>query len=81
MEMADITIHLEPVINERGIARLQSALNGLGEDDKLNIVMEAADAHQADQVTEILEAAGFDYQPRGSHDGRLYHITARRKVK
>ncbi|MDK2887253.1 MAG: hypothetical protein PWP72_130 [Thermoanaerobacter sp.] len=81
MEMADITIHLEPVINEQEIARLQSALNDLGEGDELNIVMEAADAHQADRVTEILEAGGFDYQPRGSHDGRLYQITARRKTK
>ncbi len=81
MEMADITIHMEPVISERGRAQLQSTLHNLGEDDQINIVMEAADAHQADQITNILKDAGFDYQPRGSHDGRLYHIIARRKVK
>ncbi|MGB9803064.1 hypothetical protein [Desulfofundulus sp.] len=80
-KMAYLTIHLEPVINERAIEQLQSTLNDLGEDDELDIVMEAADAHQADRVTKILATAGFDYQPRGSHDGRRYHISARRKVK
>ncbi len=77
--MADITIHLEPAISGRGLGQLKSALDTLGEEDQLSIVMEAADAHQATRVIKMLEAHGLDYQPRGSHDGRFYYIIARRK--
>ncbi|MEW6276252.1 MAG: hypothetical protein AB1556_14220 [Bacillota bacterium] len=75
--MDEVTIHLEPVITEQDLEQLRSAL---AETEQVNVVMEAADAHQADRVMEILEAAGFDYQPRGSHDGKFYHIIARRKI-
>ncbi len=40
--------------------------------------MEAADAHQADDVMEILRKEGFDYQPRGTHDGTRYQVIAKR---
>ncbi len=76
--MSTITIHLDPVINDSAIRKVWSALPNVGKSDQLVIVMEAADAHQADQVIEILEAHGFDYQPKGSHDGRDYHIIAAR---
>lgn len=75
--MDEVTIHLEPVITVQGLEQLRSAL---AETEQVNVVVEAADAHQADRVMEILEAAGFDYQPRGSHDGKSYHIIARRKT-
>jgi len=75
--MDEVTIHLEPVITEQDLEQLRSAL---AETEQVNVVVEAADAHQADRVMEILEAAGFDYQPRGSHDGKSYHIIARRKI-
>lgn len=78
--MGDITIHLEPVITNEGLEQLKSTLAKLNANDHINIVVEGADAHQADRVMEILRASGFDYQPRGSHDGRSYHIMARRKI-
>ncbi len=74
--MAKITIHLEPVITGQGLAQLQSAL---AERDEVHIIIEAADAHQAGKVMKLLRDYGFDYQPRGSHDGRRYHLVARRK--
>lgn len=76
--MSTITIHLEPVIDDSAIARVRSTLPKIGKNDQLMIVMEATDAHQADRVMEVLEAQGFDYQPRGSHSGRDYHIIATR---
>jgi len=76
--MSTVTIHLEPVVDDSAIARVRSALPQIGKHDQLMIVMEAADAHQADRVMEVLEAHGFDYQPRGSHNGRDYHIIATR---
>lgn len=77
--MSTYTIHLEPEVDDNAIARVRSTLPRVGKDDQLMIVMEAADAHQAGRVMEILEAHGFDYQPRGSHGGRDYHIIAARK--
>lgn len=74
--MDEATIHLEPAITEQGLAQLRSAL---ALRDQVNIVMEAADAHQADRVMDVLRAAGFDFQPRGSHDSQHYYIVARRK--
>lgn len=74
--MEELTLFLEPEIDAGGLERLRSALAGR---DRINIALEAADAHQADRVMEILRSHGFDYQPRGSHDGRLYYIVARQK--
>lgn len=76
--MSNVTLHLEPVIDDQSIARVRTTLPQIGKNDQLMIVMEATDAHQADRVMEVLEAHGFDYQPRGSHDGRDYHIIAKR---
>ncbi len=75
--MDEVTIHLEPAVTEEGLEQLRRALAGK---EQVRVVVEAADAHQADRVMEILEAAGFDYHPKGSHDGRSYSVIARRKV-
>jgi len=76
-KMDEVTIHLEPAITEEGLEQLRRALAGT---EQVRVAVEAADAHQADRVMEILEAAGFDYQPRGSHDGKSYFVIARRKT-
>lgn len=74
--MENTTIHLEPAITEKELDQLRAALDGR---DRIDVVIEAADAHQADMVMKILSDNGFDYQPRGTHDGTGYHIVARRK--
>ncbi|HBV97233.1 MAG: hypothetical protein JL50_09175 [Peptococcaceae bacterium BICA1-7] len=76
--MADLTIHIEPSVDREAIDRVKNTLSQVNRDDQITIVMEAADAHQADRLMEILRSEGFDYQPRGSHDGRQYLVTARR---
>lgn len=76
--MADITVHLEPVVDNQAIERVKSTLSRMEIDDQITIVMESADAHQADRLMEILRTEGFDYQPRGSHQGRHYQVIARR---
>ena len=76
--MADITVHLEPVVDNQAIERVKGTLSRMEIDDQITIVMESADAHQADRLMEILRAEGFDYQPRGSHQGRHYQVIARR---
>lgn len=76
--MSTVTLHLEPVIDENALARVKSTLPQIEKNDHLTITLEAADAHQADRIMEVLGAYGFEYQPRGSHDGRDYHIIASR---
>lgn len=76
--MSNVTIHLEPVIDDGAIAKVRNILPRIGRDDQLIVTLEATDAHQADRVMEVLGAHGFDYQPKGSHDGRDYHIIATR---
>jgi len=74
--MNDITINIGPVINRSAVNRVKSILSKTKEGDRVVISMEAADAHQADAISELLKANGFDYQPKGSHDGNRYHIVA-----
>jgi len=76
--LAEITVHLEPVVDNQAIERVKSTLSRMEMDDQITIVMESADAHQADRLMEILRTEGFDYQPRGSHHGRHYQVIARR---
>ncbi|MCL6477455.1 MAG: hypothetical protein K6T65_03490 [Peptococcaceae bacterium] len=76
--MSDITVHIEPVVDRQAVEKVKSWLSRLEKDDQITIVMESADAHQADRLMEILRKEGFDFQPKGTHGGRQYQITARR---
>lgn len=78
MNKARIT--LKPEIDEQAISRVRTALNEISSGDEITITIESADAHQADPIIALLEENGFDYQPKGSHDGKSYHINARRKL-
>ncbi|MDW7649753.1 MAG: hypothetical protein SCK29_01260 [Bacillota bacterium] len=78
--MAVITIDLGPQIEMSDLKRVRQQLERLGPDDEIRIVMEAADAHEAAEVAAELERQGFDWQPHGSHDGRDYYLTAKRKL-
>jgi len=78
--LKDITIDLGPAINSNAINKVKSILGKSREGDRIVISMEAADAHQADAISELLKANGFDYQPKGSHNGNRYHIIATKLV-
>ncbi|MCL6561193.1 MAG: hypothetical protein K6U74_20880 [Firmicutes bacterium] len=77
--MDRIYVNIEPEINSRAVSRVQEAINQLQDGQEIMITMEAADAHQAGPVIELLEQAGLDYQSRGSHEGRTYFLIGRRK--
>lgn len=76
--MADITVHMDPAVDHQAIERVRNTLSRLDGNDQITIIMESADAHQADALMELLRREGFDYQPRGTHDGRKYQVIARR---
>lgn len=79
--MGDITIHIEPVVNRQSIEKVRNTLPQIMEGEQITIIMEAADAHQSDGVTDLLKKEGFDYQARGTHDGSHYQIIAKRLPK
>ncbi|MFZ5644851.1 MAG: hypothetical protein ACOY46_14800 [Bacillota bacterium] len=76
--MSDLTIRLEPAIDHKAMENLKTSLSRIHNNDQITIIMESTDAHQADKVMELLRNEGFDFQPRGSHDGRDYQVIARR---
>lgn len=76
--MADLTVHIEPAVDREAVRKVKNALSQLEKNDQITIVMESTDAQQADKVMELLSQEGFDYQPKGSHDGRQYLVTARK---
>lgn len=78
--MNDVTINLGPIINRKEVNKVKSILDKTKEGDRVVISMEAADAHQADAISELLKLNGFDYQPKGSHDGNRYHIIATKLI-
>lgn len=78
--MNRITVSLEPEIDAEAVGHLRSVLHNLGPDEEVTIVVESADAQQADPVISLLAESGFDYQSKGSHDGKSYYINARRKA-
>lgn len=74
--MGNITLHLDPTMDRDAFNRVRSTLPRIGKDEQITITMESADAHQADDIFRLLEAKGFKYQTRGSHDGNTYNIIA-----
>ncbi|CCO07459.1 conserved hypothetical protein [Desulforamulus hydrothermalis Lam5 = DSM 18033] len=79
--MTDISIRLSRVDSQAALQQVDRALNRLGSDDELTIVMEAADAHQSEEISNLLAKHHFDFQPVGSHNGNNYILKARRKTK
>ena len=76
----NITLDLRIGEVNNGVDRLKDTIPRMGPDDELTIIVEATDAHETDGVIDELEKNGFDYQPKGSNDGNLYNIIARRHL-
>ncbi|MBO8128862.1 MAG: hypothetical protein H0Z39_06650 [Peptococcaceae bacterium] len=76
--MASLVVDMGPAISANSIDKLKETINKVGPNDQLVVSMEAADAHEADAVLEILRKKGFNYQAKGSHDGRTYRVIATR---
>jgi len=71
-------IDLGNTITREDIAHLRNLLSGVKPGEEVKIILEAADAHEADDLFTLLRHEGFDYQPKGSGNGRRYYVTARR---
>lgn len=78
--MSDYRINFGTAIDSNDINKLYGMFNIMEEKDSLNIVLEAADAHQAERIMKILDDNHFDVTTKGSNDGYHYNITARRRT-
>lgn len=78
--MAKTTLVLQPEVDENAMEHVRSTLAKMKPGEEISITIEAADAHQADPIISLLDRSGFDYQSKGSHNGRDYHINARKLV-
>jgi len=76
--MSYIQFNFRPEVTQEHHRKLEKMLSDVGVDDKVDIVVENADAHQTDQLMNVLHQHGFDYQPQGGH-GTSYHILAWRR--
>ncbi|MFZ5899076.1 MAG: hypothetical protein ACOYU7_07935 [Bacillota bacterium] len=79
--MKTVNIDFGHEVDDTNIRWLAAILPGLRHGDELVITMEAADAHQAEKVYEMLTEGDFDYQPKTNENGRVYVVTARRRAK
>ncbi|AZR73824.1 hypothetical protein BBF96_10760 [Anoxybacter fermentans] len=61
--------------------RLEDILASIGPDEKLILLMNRADAHEADDLIRILEEKGFIIQPKGGHEDDYYLHCWRRNKK
>lgn len=78
--MSDILLDFRPPFG--GVHQLDNLLTVINRTtvgDTLTIVLEAQQDGEADEVIDILEDNGFDYQPKGSDTGTLINIIAKRK--
>lgn len=71
-------INLGNAVTREDITHLRDLLSGVKPGEEVRIILEAADAHEADDLFTLLRHEGFDYQPKGSGNGRCYYVTARR---
>ncbi|WP_334111049.1 hypothetical protein [Thermodesulfitimonas autotrophica] len=71
-------IDLGSAVTREDIAHLRDLLSGVKPGEEVRIILEAADAHEANDLFALLRREGFDYQPKGSGNGRRYYVTARR---
>lgn len=79
--MSDIRLDFRPTLGDYAHHQLLDVINRTTVGDTLTITIEAADSDspQADELLEILDDNGFDYQSKGGHFGDQYSIIARRK--
>lgn len=75
----DISINLGNYENITDIKNLRDVLLDLEKDDEITIVLDATDAHEAEEVFRLLSIYGFEYQTKGDHDGKTVYIIANKR--
>ncbi|WP_031515029.1 hypothetical protein [Desulfofalx alkaliphila] len=78
--MEKISLNLHPDTDWDVNNQLQQAINDLGPGGEINITLKSSEASQTDTIISLLRENGFDYQTKGSDDGKSLYINARRKV-
>ncbi|MHB8171301.1 MAG: hypothetical protein ACYDG6_07135 [Thermincolia bacterium] len=74
--MSDVFVDLRKAAGLDKATRLMQIIPQIGSVDILNITVDGLDAHETDEILEVLAENGFEYQPKGGTEA--YNIVARR---
>lgn len=77
--MSEIILDFRLTRGRNETLHLLDTLPKLTENDTLTIIADRANAHELGKFYEILSRHGFDWQPKGGHNGEL-NIVARRRL-
>jgi len=70
--MGDISLDFRPAITPAEIAKLQQLVNDMEVGQHLSITLERTDAHQADEILNILRDNNYNCQTKGGHHDEFY---------
>lgn len=70
--MTEIRMSVGDQVGSDDEAHLESILDSIRPNEKLILTMNRADAHEADELINILENRGFIIQPKGGHEDEYY---------
>ncbi|EYE88928.1 hypothetical protein Q428_05330 [Fervidicella metallireducens AeB] len=77
--MSDYRINFGDKIGPSDTNKLLDLLNVVDKDDEIIITVEASDAHQTNNVINLLERNKFNVHTKGTHDGKTYNISATKR--
>lgn len=77
--MGERVLDLRPCLNSDKLRQVAAALDALGPDDRLTLVLEREDSHETEPVMRMLHQRGLGWQPKGGHR-ELYTIHVSRQL-
>jgi len=70
--MGNKTLNFRPSITKEKLARLKKVTADMEVGQEISIILERTDAHQADQIIDILKENSFRHQTKGGHEDEFY---------
>ncbi|MDI3547930.1 MAG: hypothetical protein PWR10_1582 [Halanaerobiales bacterium] len=70
--MGEISLDFRPGITPVKMETLKRVVADMEAGQHLSITLERTDAHQADEILEILKENNYNYQTKGGHQAEFY---------
>lgn len=77
--MGERVLDLRPSIDADKLRELEAALDSMGPEDRLTLILEREDSHETEPVVRVLHERGLGWQPKGGHR-ELYMIQVGRHL-
>ncbi len=76
--MGDLSLDFRPAITKAELSKLKKVIGDMETGQHLSIKIERQDAHQADQILDILRENNYNCQTKGGH-GEEFYIQAKKE--